>query len=167
MKIKKAIALAVAAASLAACATTPAAPPRPDPIVGIVAPFFDAVAREDLASVQTFITPDATVQAMFNPNGLNGAEHIRTFPTTAYFGIVSRNYDNIAFSDRVFSVADNGSTVWMEAQGQLVVAATGAPYRNGYVFKLTLENGRIRTIQEWVNTMTLTQQGIAARPAGQ
>jgi ketosteroid isomerase-like protein len=167
MKAGRALALAVAAASLAACATAPPAPPRADPVARVVAPFFDAVAREDLAAVQTFITPDATVQAMFNPNGLNGADHIRTFPATAYFGIVSRNYDNIAFADRVFSVADDGRTVWMEAQGQLVVVPSGAPYRNGYVFKLTLENGRIRTIQEWVNTVTLTQQGVTARPVGQ
>jgi ketosteroid isomerase-like protein len=49
----------------------------------------------------------------------------------------------------------------------LVVAASGQPYKNGYVFKLTLANNRIEKIEEWVNTVTLTQQGIAARPARQ
>ena len=139
-----------------------AKPMRTGPVASVVEPFFEAVAREDLVAVQKFITPDSIVQAMFNPNGQNGAAHIRSFPATAYFAIVTRNYENIVFSDRIFSVSRDGRTVWMEAQGNLIVAATGKPYRNGYVFKLTLENGKIKAIQEWVNTVTLTQQGLSA-----
>jgi ketosteroid isomerase-like protein len=153
----------------AGCTTaqTSASPPRMDPVAGVVAPFFDAVAREDLAAAQAFMTPETKARAMFNPNGQNGVATIRTFPAAAYFTLVSRNYDNIVFSDRIFSVADDGRTVWMEAQGNLVVTATGQPYKNGYVFNLTLANNRIEKIEEWVNTVTLTQQGITARPTGQ
>jgi ketosteroid isomerase-like protein len=134
------------------------------PVSSIVVPFFDAVAREDLPAAQVFLTADATVSPMFNPNGQNGAGSVRNFPAATYFGIVSRNFDNIVFSDRVFSVADGGKTVWIEAQGNLVVTATNQPYPNGYVFKINLVEGRISRIQEWANTVTLTQQGIAARP---
>jgi ketosteroid isomerase-like protein len=165
----KHISLALAltlACTLAACASNTAS--RPDPITLVVDPFFASVATEDLAAAQTFLAPDAMVQAMFNPNGQNGAAHVRLFPATAYLGIISRNYNNIVFTNRRYSVADGGLTVWMEAQGELVVAATQQPYRNGYVFKLTInDGGRIALLQEWVNTVTLTQQGIAARPSAQ
>ncbi len=151
---------------LASCASISQsnAPTGADPVKDVVVPFFEAVAREDLGAAQAFLTPETKVQAMFNPNGQNGTVAIRTFPASAYFGIVSRSYDNIVFSDRTFSVSNDSNTVWMEAQGNLVVAATGQPYRNGYVFKVMLTNNKIVSIQEWVNTVTLTQQGIAARP---
>jgi ketosteroid isomerase-like protein len=156
--------------ALASCASMPQSTGQStaitgaDPVANVVVPFFEAVAREDLSAAQAFLTPETKVQLMFNPNGQNGVDAARAFPASAYFNIVTRNYDNIVFSDRTFSVSGDRSTVWMEAQGNLVVAATGQPYRNGYVFKLTLTDNKIVGIQEWVNTVTLTQQGIAARP---
>jgi ketosteroid isomerase-like protein len=164
--------LCTCALALVGCATATAGTlagqtQAADPVNNVVLPFFDAVAREDLEAAQIFMTPDTRVEAMFNANGQNGTANIRSFPAAVYFQIVARNYENIVFSNRVFSVADDGQTVWMEAQGELIVAATGQPYKNGYVFKLTIADGRITRLQEWVNTVTLTQQGIVARPTGQ
>jgi ketosteroid isomerase-like protein len=155
-------------AAVAACATDGEAQRRgSDPANQIIVPFFEAVAREDLPAAQAFLAPNAQVMAMFNPNGQNGVAAQRNFPAATYFGIVTRNYDNLVFAQRTFTTSSDGRIVWMEAQGELIVTASGLPYRNGYVFKFTLENGKIRTIQEWVNTVTLTQQGIAAQRPGQ
>lgn len=151
--------LAMASASLAIAEDHSAN----DPVTDVVAPLFEAVAKEDLAAANAFLMEGAPIHAMFNPNGETGEGSIRTFPATAYFQLVAGNYENIVFTDRTYSVADDGKTVWMEANGDLRLEATGAPYRNRYVFKLTLNDaGKITEIREWVNTVTLTQQGIAA-----
>ena len=134
-----------------------------DPIENVVAPLFEAVAAEDLAAAQSYIVQGAPIHAMFNPSGETDASSVRTFPAVAYFGLVTQNYENIVFSDRTYSVADDGKTVWMEANGNLRLEATGTPYLNRYVFKFTLnQEHKITEIREWVNTVTLTQQGIAA-----
>jgi ketosteroid isomerase-like protein len=140
-------------------------PPMTDTDISLVQRFFDAVAKEDEAAVRALILPDARVRAMFNPNGDTGPDAIRVFPMTAYFEVITRNYDNIVFRDPVYSVADDGRTVWVEARGDRVVTATGQPYRNGYLFRLKLQDGRIAALDEWVNTVTLTRQGIAAQPS--
>ncbi|MEM6474741.1 MAG: hypothetical protein AAF687_01095 [Pseudomonadota bacterium] len=134
-----------------------------DPVESVIAPLFEAVAAEDLAVAQSYIIEGAPIRAMFNPTGETDAASVRTFPAVAYFGLVTQNYENIVFSDRTYSVADDGKTVWMEANGNLRLEATGTPYLNRYVFKFTLnDDHKITEIREWVNTVTLTQQGITA-----
>ena len=135
-----------------------------DPVADIVAPLFEAVANEDLSAASTFLVRGAPIHAMFNPSGSTDDASIRTFPAVGYFQLVTKNYENIVFNNRTYSVADEGRTVWMEANGDLRLEATGAAYRNRYVFKVSLnEAGKVTEIREWVNTVTLTQQGITAR----
>ncbi|MEM7781428.1 MAG: hypothetical protein AAF697_13650 [Pseudomonadota bacterium] len=134
-----------------------------DPVEDVIIPLFDAVAAEDLAAAQSHLVSNAPIHAMFNPTGETDASSIRTFPAVAYFGVVTQNYENIVFSDRTYSVSEDGKTVWMEANGNLRLEGTGTPYLNRYVFKFTLnEDHKVTEIREWVNTVTLTQQGIAA-----
>jgi len=158
------LSLAMASASLATpAAAQPSAPAPADPVNTVVIPMFEAVAREDLGAATRFLAEGAMLRAMFNPNGETGEGSVRTFPATAYFTLVARNYENIVFNNRTYSVADDGKTVWMEANGDLRLEANGSPYRNRYVFKITLNaQGKVTEIREWVNTVTLTQQGIAA-----
>jgi ketosteroid isomerase-like protein len=157
------LALIVAATFLATSAPA-TAHDSVDPVGTVIMPFFDAVLAEDLTRVREILAPDATVIAMFNPDGTTDDASIRRFPALAYFGIVTRNYQNIEFVDRTYSVADQGHTVWMEARGNLQVAATGQPYRNRYVFKIVIDhNGKVASLSEWVNTATLASQGLTAR----
>ncbi|WP_298302001.1 hypothetical protein [uncultured Erythrobacter sp.] len=159
LKLKLTAAVLAASTPFAAFAETGDA----DPVQSVVIPLFEAVATEDLASAQAHMVEGAPIHAMFNPSGKTDDASIRTFPAVAYFSLVTQNYENIVFSDRTYSVGDDGKTVWMEANGDLRLEATGAPYRNRYVFKITLdEDHKITEIHEWVNTVTLTQQGIAA-----
>jgi ketosteroid isomerase-like protein len=153
----------IAAMSLA-IAVPATAHDRASPVETVIMPLFDAVLAEDLTRVREILAPGATVIAMFNPDGTTGDASIRRFPALTYFDIVTRNYDNIEFLNRTYSVADQGHTVWMEASGNLRVAATGHPYRNRYVFKIMIDhNGKVASISEWVNTATLASQGLTAR----
>ncbi|WP_298471342.1 nuclear transport factor 2 family protein [uncultured Erythrobacter sp.] len=154
--------VAVAAAALASSPLL-AHDPK-DPIETAVDPLFDAVLAEDMSAVSEVIADGAMVHAMFNPNGETGEGSIRSFPATAYFGIVTANYENIEFVDRTYTVSEDKKTVWMEANGNLRVAETGTPYRNRYVFKITInDDGKVANIAEWVNTATLIAQGRTAQ----
>ncbi len=135
-----------------------------DPIAEVVDPLFEAVLAEDMPAVREAIADGAMVHAMFNPNGETGEGSIRSFPAAAYFQIITANYENIEFVDRTYTVSEDKRTVWMEANGNLQVAETGTPYRNRYVFKISLnEDGKITNFAEWVNTATLIAQGRTAQ----
>lgn len=152
------VALAAAAAVMFAPSRAVAAT---DPVKGAVEPFLEAVERGDAETAFGFLAPGAEVHAMFNPNGDASDAGIRRFPARGYFGVVMRNYDVIRLTDRRFSVVDHGRSVWMEAEGDLRVAATGKPYRNRYVFRFDLDAaGRIGHVSEWVNTVTLAREGV-------
>jgi len=150
-------------ASAALALSTSSLASAQNPVEDIVVPLFEAVAAEELAKASAFMVEGAMLHAMFNPSGATGDGSVRSFPAAAYFQLVTGNYENIVFDQRSYSVADDGRTVWMEAIGDLRLEANGAPYRNRYVFKISLNSdGKVSEIREWVNTVTLTQQGIAA-----
>ncbi|MEM9286572.1 MAG: nuclear transport factor 2 family protein [Pseudomonadota bacterium] len=158
-------ALKTSALAILVAATAPIAAQAEtlSPVDTVVVPLFDAVAKEDLAAASAYLVDGAPIHAMFNPNGSTDAASVRTFPAVAYFTLVTRNYENIVFRERTYSVSDDGKTVWMEANGDLRLEKTGTPYRNRYVFKFSLnKDGKVTEIREWVNTVTLTRQGITA-----
>jgi ketosteroid isomerase-like protein len=76
-----------------------------------------------------------------------------------------KNYDLIEFHDIAPSVAADGVTVWVETRGALRVAPTQTPYNNRYVFKFTIEDGRIRRLVEYANPVTQSLHGHSAAVA--
>lgn len=154
---------ALAAIALSQTALAQSEPSQTTPLATINA-FYAALASENEEAALAFLTPDATLQAPYNPNGDASDEGIRSFPAALYVKGALMTYDNVVFEDRQYSVADDGTTVWIEAEGRLRVAATGKPYENRYVFKLELEGGKIARITEYTNVATLARDGVTARP---
>jgi len=126
--------------------------------------FFNAMAAEDADTALSLLTPDATLHAPYNPNGDASDAGIRSLPAALYVKGAMVTYDNLVFEDRKYSLADNGQTMWVEAEGRLRVAATGKPYENRYVFKLDFDGDKIASITEYTNVATLTKHGVAATP---
>jgi ketosteroid isomerase-like protein len=131
----------------------------------IVTDFFAALSRRDSVAVGTFWHDDGTVSAAFNPNGDTGDDAIRSAPHALHLVLFLKNYDEIAFHDILPSVADGGDTIWVETRGDLRVAATGTAYQNRYVFKFTIEGGRIKRLVEYANTVTQNLHGNKAATA--
>jgi ketosteroid isomerase-like protein len=127
--------------------------------------FFAALMSRDGAAVGAFWHDDGIVSAAFNPSGEMGDDAIRSAPHALHLASFLKNYDEIAFHDIVPSVADGGDTIWVETRGDLRVAATSTPYRNRYVFKFTLEGGRIKRLVEYANTATQNLHGNKAATA--
>ena len=147
-----------------ACAQTPMADAQTtaSPIERVDA-FYAALAVEDQDAALSMLAPDAMLHAPYNPNGDATDAGIRSFPASMYVVGAMQTYDNLVFEDREYSVAANGGTVWIEAEGRLRVAATGKPYENRYVFKIELSDDGISKITEYTNVATLARDGVTAQ----
>ena len=53
--------------------------------------------------------------------------------------------------DRKTFITDDGTTVFVEGRGDLILEKTGQPYRNIYVFKFSISEGKITEIREYAN----------------
>lgn len=124
---------------------------------------FAALEAEDTAAAAPLFTPEAQFVLPYNPNGDASDAGVRRFPAMGYVMVAARSYDSLRFANRVATPSVDGRTLFVEAAGSLVVAATGAPYRNRYVFKFETDGKRITRVTEYANTVTLAQQGVTAR----
>lgn len=59
--------------------------------------------------------------------------------------------------DRTTYVANDGKTAFVETKGDLIQRDTGASYRNVYVFKLSMQDGRITHVREYANPVTFAK----------
>lgn len=65
-------------------------------------------------------------------------------------------FTRVEIRDREVSVADGGRTIFVDARGDLLVAATGEPYRNVYVFRFTFDaEGLITDLREYANPVPI------------
>lgn len=127
---------------------------------------FDAMKREDLAVAAALFAPGAQFVLPYNPSGDASEAGTRRFPAMGYVTVATRSYDSIDFLNQTATLASDGTTLFVEAEGDLTVAASGAPYRNRYVFKFETANGKITRVTEYANAVTVRDQGIAARAPG-
>lgn len=129
---------------------------------GLILAFFSALERRDATAITALWHPDGMVVGGFNASGDTSLATVRSVPNALHLAAILKNYDQIAFREIVCSVADDGRTVWVETRGELRVAATGAPYCNRYVFKFSLDDGRISRLVEYANTVTQSRHGHTA-----
>jgi len=139
------------------CATN--APP--DPLIP-VQQFLAAMTAEDKAAAETVLSANAEFVLPFNPNGDATERGMRRFLAPVYLSLAFDNYDNIVYSNPLFHVANNGTTVFVESIGDLKVASTGRPYRNRYIFRFDIYNGRIERVTEYSNPVTAAREGALA-----
>ncbi len=130
--------------------------------VGVIEDFFAALKAEDGDAALAMSTADAMLHAPYNPNGDASDAGIRSFPAGAYVVGAMQTYDNLVFAERDVSVADDGTVIWVEAEGRLRVAETGLPYENRYAFKIELADGAIETITEYTKVATLARDDVTA-----
>jgi ketosteroid isomerase-like protein len=118
----------------------------------VVDRFIEVAQREDAEALAALMAPDVSIALPMSATG--DPADARLFAgreaTMAYF---QRNFDaldRIAFSALEVSVVEGGATAFVEATGDFVLA-DGRPYRNVYVFRVDVEDGRIVTIAEYAN----------------
>lgn len=124
--------------------------------------FITAFEGRDPAGVLATLHPAATLTIRLHIDGsprpwyvFEGAEHIR-----GYIESVAAKFDRVAFLDQVWTVGADGGAVFVEARGDITSAAEKLDYRNVYVFKFELEDGKVARVVEYANPVTYANLGI-------
>jgi ketosteroid isomerase-like protein len=73
-----------------------------------------------------------------------------------YVGTIFKNFSQVEIVDREVSATADGRIVFVEAKGDLIVANSGASYRNVYIFRFSFdETGLITEIREYANPVPI------------
>ncbi len=120
--------------------------------------FFKAVAAKDAAALSGTITDDAVYEIPFSESGSTEAGHFRRYvgaPAVIAFwtATTADGPKSLGPEDVELSINADGSRVFIEQRGNMVLS-DGRPYRNRYVFRFAIRNGRICHVREYLNPVT-------------
>lgn len=128
--------------------------------------FFLALEQHDVSMIEPFLAPEIREIIPFSNTGapepwaaFDGKEAV-----LGYLGVIVKNFSKAVLLEKQFTVSHDGNVVFLEAKGDLVHAASGAPYKNVYVFKFTFEDGLMSRISEYANPVTYAK--LAGEPLG-
>lgn len=120
--------------------------------------FFKAVATKDAAALARCLTDDAVYEIPFSESGSTepgafrryvGASEVIGFWTAT----TTDGPRSLGPEDVELSITADGSRVFIEQRGNMVLP-DGRPYRNKYVFRFSIRDGRISHVREYFNPVT-------------
>ncbi|AXX30711.1 hypothetical protein APASM_3346 [Actinosynnema pretiosum subsp. pretiosum] len=140
--------------------------------------FVHAVEAKDLGAVSDVLAPD--VRQLFaqsgrasTPDGIAElisrrakgfrVAHLKGLDEVlAYTGGIFAKFDPLVWRDHRWHAAEGGGAAHFAARGDMVVARTGEPYRNDYVIRFEVVDGRIARMTEHGDA--LRYAGLGVRP---
>jgi len=128
------------------------AEPRPSIHQAAVDTFFQGLEGHDADLVAGLLADDVILEIPFNASG-STAPAARFEGKQAMMGYVNQivtSFSRIVLTDKRSYAAEHG-TVFFEGKGDLVHAASGAPYKNLYVFKFGFRSNLIAQVSEYSN----------------
>lgn len=115
--------------------------------------FFRALSERDVSIAGAVLTKEAVEIIPLAMAG--GADPERVFDgkdaVLGYLQTILDNFKQAVMLDRKMFITDDGATVFVEGRGDLILEKTGQPYRNIYVFKFSISDGKITEIREYAN----------------
>lgn len=124
--------------------------------------FFAAFEDRDPARIEALLTPEATVVIPLSIEGtpepwyvFDGREHVM-----GYIRSVAAKFDRVAFLDKVYTVSEDGSSVFLQANGDILSTVEKLVYRNVYIFKVDIVDGKIVKVWEYANPVAYANLGI-------
>jgi ketosteroid isomerase-like protein len=117
--------------------------------------FFRAVAAQDPAALADSITDDAIYEIPFSESGSSEPWGFRSFHGAAavvdfWMATVAGGLQNLGPEDVELSITADGSRVFIEQRGNMILS-DGRPYRNKYVFRFSIRDGRVSHVREYLN----------------
>jgi ketosteroid isomerase-like protein len=136
---------------------------RHDAARELVESYISVLEGRNLAGVISHFDPNIVVTIPMSLTG--GTEPWFVFDgigqVTDYWANAIRTCERIAFSDRTLTVSEDATTVFVEATGDMLLAG-GEKYRNVYVFRFDLADGKIFKITEYGNPVTVANMSGGA-----
>ncbi|MDT9591655.1 nuclear transport factor 2 family protein [Nocardioides zeae] len=132
----------------------------------LVVAYLDAVSALDAAAVAPLFAADGRVDLPYAPEGvprsIEGREAI-----DAYYRALPEMVSEMNFTDyRVHALDEPGEYV-AEYRSSSSMRATGAPYANTYITRVSVRDGEITRLAEFFDPVELIRaMGGTVRPAG-
>ncbi|WP_067905206.1 nuclear transport factor 2 family protein [Nocardia vaccinii] len=142
--------------------------------------FIDALHAKDLDAVAATLAADARQLFMHSPRtktaddvvdiiggrrkGFCVADVKGKAEILAYTKALFDKFTPLVWRDHEWTVSGRGNEVFFGGRGDMVVARTGKPYRNSYVTRFDIENGKIVRIAEYADAMQYA--ALRVRPNG-
>src|ERR1700761_1820437 len=120
--------------------------------------FFKAVATKDTAALAASITEDAVYEFPFSESGSTEPDQCRRYvgaaEVIAFWTATSADGPkSLGPEDVELSITADGSRVFIEQRGNMVLS-DGRSYRNRYVFRFAIRDGRVCHVREYFNPVT-------------
>ena len=121
----------------------------------VVEAFFAAKEAHDLDRLEALFAKDVVYIFPLPASGAqeNWFEYVGREATMAYQRRTSEAFSQLRMRDRQITMSEDGRFVFMECRGDYVTT-DGRPYNNVYIFKFTIEDGRIVKAVEYCNPVT-------------
>jgi len=82
----------------------------------------------------------------------------------AYTNALFEKFTPLVWRDHEWTVTQNGEEVFFHGQGDMIVARTGRTYKNNYVTRFDIEDGKIIRTAEYADAFMYA--GLRVRPNG-
>ena len=123
--------------------------------IGIVNRYIDAINRSDLETQRQLFAEDAIFEMPYAPAGLErrfvGRHEILAFLETVPTLTDAENLHDI----RLETYHSDPGQIVAEYRSDMVIKPTNAPYRNEYVSRFTVRDGRITRFAEYYDPIRL------------
>ena len=141
-------------AGLALVIATPAAA---RPAEAVVNAWLDALAHKDRPALAAMIADDAVFEYPFDKSGKTEAGSWRSYRgrdavLKNYVDVALARLSPIGWTEREVTRSADGKRVFVEALGDM--GLNGVPYRNRYVLRFDIKDGRITHMKEYLNPVT-------------
>lgn len=121
--------------------------------------YLNALEAQNLETVSSLLSDAPAIDIPFSNTGelapwftFDGREQ-----ALGYIATIFENFSQVKLVERATYVGDDGNTAFVEAKGDLIQRNTDASYRNVYVFKLSMQDGRISHVREYANPVTFAK----------
>ena len=120
-----------------------------------VARFYAAIGRRDMEALRQALTPDAVYEFPFSERGSSDPSEYRCFigpeAIIAFWRYtLSLDMRFGALEDVDLSILADGSRLFIEQRGNITLV-DGTSYRNRYIFRYDIRDGRIARVREYIN----------------
>jgi ketosteroid isomerase-like protein len=117
--------------------------------------FFKAVASKDRAVLAASMTPTVIYEIPFTESGSSEPDGYRRYVGSEqvvefWMNTVADGPKNLGADEVELSITADGSRVFIEQRGNMIVA-DGRPYRNRYVFRFSIVDGKVSHVREYFN----------------
>lgn len=124
--------------------------------------FFAGFEGRDAEAVGAVLSDTASITIKLDLEGtpdpwyvFDGKEHV-----LGYIASVAAKFDRVAFLDKEWTVAADGTSVFLQTNGDILSTAEQLVYRNVYVFKVELDGDKVARVLEYANPVTYANLGI-------